>query len=341
MGRHLKVAATENRESITIPREKLLSMYYYLLLTRELENRVLTLYQNQNPMDPLIVGKGYLSTGQEAISVGSSSTLEKDDWFCASHRDMGAHLVRGFTPREVFLQYGCREGSITKGRDGNVHFGDINRHMIPFISHMGANLPIGNGVAAAALYKGEKTVVIAPFGDGAASQGVIHEAMNYAGVFKLPVVFVLNNNQWAISTPISRQTAAKNLYERAIGYGFPGKAVDGNNVVEVYHAVKEATDRARRGEGPTLIECRTMRLTGHGTHDPATYVPKEELEMWKKKDPILVCRHYLTEKNLLSPEEDKKVQERVTAEIDDAVEYARSQPLIKPSPELDRVFLKM
>ncbi|MBI1909777.1 MAG: thiamine pyrophosphate-dependent dehydrogenase E1 component subunit alpha [Deltaproteobacteria bacterium] len=340
MARHLKVATTETKETSAIPREKLLSMYYYLLLTRELENRVLTLYQNQNPMDPLIVGKGYLSTGQEAISVGSASTLETEDWYCASHRDMGAHLVRGFTPREIFLQYGCREGSPTNGKDGNVHFGDTKRHMISFISHMGSNLPVGNGVAAAALYKGEKSVVIAPFGDGASSQGVIHETMNYAGVFRLPVVFVLNNNQWAISTPLSQQTAAKNLYDRAIGYGFAGKAVDGNNIIEVYRAVKEGVDRARSGAGPTLIECRTMRLAGHGTHDPATYIPKEQLEAWKKKDPIPTFRNYLTENNILSNEADRKVQERVQTEIDDAVEYARCRPMIGPSPELYQVFSK-
>ena len=173
--------------------------------------------------------------------------------------------------------------------------------------------------------------MLSGFGDGASSQGVVHEALNYAAVFKLPVVFVLNNKRRAISTPIREQAAVEDLAIRAAGYGMPGVTVDGNDVLAVYAAVKEAVDRARAGQGPSLIECKTMRMSGHGTHDPATYIPKEELEKWKKEDPILRFREYLTTKGCLPEPEQKKIEERIEREIEEAVEYARTQPM--PEPE--------
>jgi pyruvate dehydrogenase E1 component alpha subunit len=305
-------------------------MYYYLLLTRTVENKISYICHNQNIQQPIIIGKGYLSTGQEAVAVGAASAMEEGDWLAPSHRDMGAHLVRGITLRQVFSQYFCRIDSPTRGRDGNVHFGDVNKRILSFVSHMGSIAPVANGLAAAMQYKGEKGVVLSHFGDGASSQGVVHEAMNYAGVFKLPVVFVINNNQFAISTPFREQTAVKDLYLRAAGYGFPGKKVDGNRVVEVYEAVKEAVDRARAGEGPSMIECKTFRMTGHGTHDPANYLPKDELEKWKKHDPILLCRQELEAKGFITEAEEKKTQERIEREIDEAIEYAREQPMATP-----------
>lgn len=306
-------------------------MYYHLLLARTLENKVAYICHSQNPQQPLIIGKGYLSTGQEAISVGAASVLEEGDWLAPSHRDMGGHLVRGITPRQIFLQYFCRLSSPTMGRDGNVHFGDLSKHVLSFISHMGAIAPVANGIAAAIVYRGEKNVVLSCWGDGASSQGVIHETLNYASVFKLPVVFVLNNNGYAISTPVHRQAIVENLSIRATGYGMPGKTIDGNNIIEVYQSVKEAVDRARRGEGPSLIECKTLRMGGHGTHDPATYIPKEKVEEWRKKDPIVWFQKYLESKGVMSETEARAVEERIEKEIEDAMEYARAQPI--PQPE--------
>lgn len=319
------------QDETLLPKEKLLEMYYYLLLTRTVENKVAYICHSQNPQQPLIIGKGYLSTGQEAISIGAAVCLEEGDWLAPSHRDLGAHLVRGITLRQVFTQYFCRLTSPTRGRDGNVHFGDTSKRILAFVSHMGSWLPIANGVAAAMVYRGEKNVVLTFFGDGASSQGVVHEALNYAAVFKLPVVFVLNNNQYAISTPLHEQAAVENLALRAVGYGMPGKTVDGNRILEVYQAVKQAVDRARRGEGPSFIECKTMRMTGHGTHDPATYVPKELFEAWKKRDPVVGFRKYLEEKEILSEEEERAIEERIEKEIEEAVEWARTQPV--PQPE--------
>jgi len=317
--------------SLILPREKLLDIYYYLLLTRTVENKVAYICQSQNPQQPLIIGKGYLSTGQEAISVGAAMTLEEKDWLAPSHRDMGAHLVRGITLRQVFSQYFCRITSPTRGRDGNVHFGDTSKRILSFVSHMASWLPVANGVAAAMQYRGEKNVVLTFFGDGASSQGVVHESLNYAAVFKLPVVFVINNNQFAISTPLHEQSAVENLALRAVGYGIPGKTIDGNQVLEVYASVKQAVDRARRGEGPSLIECKTLRMSGHGTHDPATYIPKDLLQAWKKKDPIVSFRTYLEDKNLIAKSEESHIQERIQREVEEAVEWARAQPT--PTPE--------
>jgi len=317
-------------EGAILPREKLLEIYYYLLLTRTLENKIAYICQSQNPQAPLIIGKGYLSTGQEAISVGASMALEEGDWLAPSHRDMGAHLVRGITLKQVFAQYFCRASSPTLGRDGNVHFGDVSKKILSFVSHMGSWCAAANGVAAAMVYKGEKGVVLTSFGDGASSQGVIHESLNYAAVFKLPVVFVINNNQFAISTPLHEQAAVENLALRAAGYGILGKTVDGNSVLEVYAAAKQAVDRARAGQGPSLIECKTLRMAGHGTHDAATYIPKDLTESWKKKDPIVSFRKLLEEKSVLDEAEEHRIEERIEREIEEAVEWARTQPMARP-----------
>ncbi len=304
--------------------------YYYLLLTRTLENKVAYICHNQNPKDPLIIGKGYLSTGQEAISVGAAMTLEEGDWLAPSHRDMGAHLVRGMTVRQIFLQYFCRVNSPTRGRDGNVHLGDTSKKILSFISHMASIAPVGNGVAAAIRYRGEKNVVLSCFGDGASSQGVVHETMNYAAVFNLPIVFVINNNGYAISTPTREQTAVENLSARAAGYAMPGVTVDGNKITEVYQAVKAAVDRARLGHGPSMIECKTLRVCGHGTHDPATYIPKADMEAWKKRDPIVWFRNELMSQGMMTEAEEKDMLARIESEIDEAVAYAHEQPMATP-----------
>ena len=326
----VKSVPKERGEAAVLTKGKLLQMYYHLVLTRTLENKIAYICSSQNPRQPLIIGKGYLSTGQEAISVGAASTLGPDDWYAPTHRDMGAHLVRGVTVKEVFLQYFCRAASLTWGRDGNIHFGDTSRKMLGFVSHMGSLTPVACGIAAAIQYRGAENVVISPFGEGASSQGVVHESLNYAAVFKLPVVFVLNNNRYAISTPLHEQTAVEHLALRAAGYGMPGRTIDGNNIVEVYLTVREAVERARRGGGPSLIECKTMRMSGHGTHDFSGYVSKEDVEAWKKKDPIDWFNRYLSDKGFLSEGERKEIEERVEREVEEGLEYARTQPMPKP-----------
>lgn len=305
----------------------MLEMYQSLMRTRALEDQIYYLYHSQNPQNPLIIGKGYLSTGQEAVSVGSAYTLEEGDWVAPSHRDMGLHLVRGVSPKEIFAQYFNRASGMTHGRDSNIHFSYEKKHILGFVSHMGANLPVANGLAYAARYKNEKTIAMALFGDGASSQGCVHEAMNYAAVFKLPVVFVLNNNRWAISTPVREQTALEDLAERAKAYGFEGKVCDGNDAVAVYEAVKPAVDKAREGGGPTLIECKSFRAAGHGSHDPANYIPQSEKDEWAKKDPLLVMRQKLEQMKVWDEAKEKSLKENLKKEMNEAISWAAAQAL--------------
>lgn len=299
-------------------------IYYYLLLTRTLENQIEVICQSQNSTDPLIIGKGYLSTGQEAIAVGSALNLSEGDWLAPSHRDMGAHLVRGVTPLEIFRQYFCRGNSPTKGRDANVHFGHHEKHIAGFISHMGANASVANGLAAAMKYRGDKNFVLTGFGDGASSQGIVHEALNYAAVFKLPVIFMINNNQYAISTPQEEQFAVQDLASRAIGYGMPGFIVDGNDALAIYSKVKEAKEHALSGLGPVLIECKTLRVCGHGTHDSAQYVPKEKKTEWLKRDPLLVMKQHL-DATQFSDQEEQAMKKEVRDLVEESWKKAAEE----------------
>ncbi len=313
-----------------IPEAKLHELYYNLMLTRLIENQIDYICANQTKANPFLIGKGYLSIGQEAISVGASCTLEKKDWFAQSHRDLAAHLIRGVTPLEIFLQYRCTSRSPTQGKDGNVHFGPSDRHLVGFTSHMGQNAAIALGTAWASQYRGEDAVTLTAFGEGASQQGVVHESMNYAAVFKLPVVFIINNNGWAISVPAKEQMVVQDLAERAAGYGMPATIVDGNDVMAVYRAVKAGVDRARKGEGPSFIECKTFRMTGHGTHDPATYVPKEDKEKWAKHDPIKVMKEYLISNKLWDEARDQELVAKIKKIIEAAVNEAATD--VPPDP---------
>lgn len=315
-----------------------LEIYYYLRLTRALEDWIFYICANQNPKTPLIIGKGYLSTGQEAVSIGAAYGLEKNDWLAQSHRDFGALLVHGLTIDDLLSQYFSKRDSLTKGRDSNVHLGNTKKHILGFISHMGAMTGAANGVAWGAKYRGDSSVVLAFFGDGASSQGVVHEAMNYASVFKLGVVFICNNNQLAISTPLHEQFAIKNIGERASAYGMPGKVCDGNNVTQVYETIKPAIDRARKGEGPSFIECKTMRMAGHGTHDRAKYISDEEYDIWKKKDPIATFEKILKEKGYADEAYFKKIADQTKKEVEEATERVKQKPGPTPEKELEDVY---
>ena len=317
------------------------TLYRYLVTTRTLENRVATICQSQNANDPLIVGKGYLSTGQEAISVGASVALRQGDWLAVGHRDMGAHLVRGITPQEIFAQYFCRATSLTQGRDENIHFGCTEKKILGFISHMGASACVANGLAAAMKYRGDPNFVLTTFGDGASSQGIVHESLNYAAVFKLPVVFIINNNRYAISTPVQEQFTVKNLSDRAAGYGIPGMLVDGNDVVAVYQNTLKAREHVLAGKGPVLMECKTMRMCGHGTHDSAGYVPRDEIAAWEKRDPLLLMKERLVKEIDFTEEVDKKLNLEVNELIEAAWQAAAKGPAPRAEDLLTGVYTEV
>jgi pyruvate dehydrogenase E1 component alpha subunit len=311
----------------------LLQMYYYLRLTRTLEDRITALYRQGR-----IMGGVYTSNGMEAISVGYASALERDDVIAPYHRDMGAFLLRGITPGEVIAQYLGKKTGPARGKDGNVHLGDLKRGIIGFVSHLADNLPVATGAALAFKLRGESRVVITNTGDGGTSRGDFHEALNFASVRKLPVVFFCNNNQYAYSTPVRYQMAIRDVVERAKAYAMPGEIVDGNDVAAVYLAAKRAIARARAGEGPTFIEAKTMRMHGHSEHDAAKYVPRELLEEWKKKDPILKAEQMLTQLGYADEAKFREVQERVKKEVEAGLAFAEQSPLPEGPETLEGVF---
>src|SRR3954449_10849116 len=252
----------------------------YMLLQRLSEERGLALYKQGK-----VPGSFYDGCGQEAVCVGSAFALGPRDRMCILHRDLGAHFVRGVTPDRYLANYMGREGGVTGGRDGNMHFGDRELGCVGMVSMLPDMAQVATGMALAMKMRGEPRVAMTFFGEGSTANGVWHEAMNVAGVRQLPVVFVLENNQFAYSTPNDHEFAVDPV-ERAAAYGFPGVKVDGNDVEAVFEAAAEACERARRGGGPTLIEAETMRMHGHGAHDDMRYVPKELFERWAQRDPI-------------------------------------------------------
>src|SRR3954464_14160803 len=256
------------------------SLLRYMLLMRATEERALTLYRQGK-----VPGSYYDGRGQEAIGVGAAFALGPMDRACILHRDLGAHLVRGVRPGRVLAQFMGRAGGVTAGREGNMHFGDRELGCVGMVSMLPDMMLVACGLAMAFQMRHESRVAMTWFGEGSTANGVWHEAMNTAGVRKLPVVFVLENNQFAYSTPNDHEFAVDPV-ARAASYGFPGVKVDGNDVEATFEAAAEACERARMGGGPTLIQCETMRMHGHGAHDDMRYVPPEMLEEWAKRDPI-------------------------------------------------------
>jgi pyruvate dehydrogenase E1 component alpha subunit/2-oxoisovalerate dehydrogenase E1 component alpha subunit len=293
-----------------LTRQQYLDLYYYMRLNRAVEDTMVKLFRQNK-----IVGGLYSSLGQEAVSVGTAYALEKKDWLAPMIRNIGALLVKGVPPRDVFMQHMAKYDSPTKGKDGTSHFGDLeNLHIVSPISMLGDLIPVMTGVAIAGRYLGQKIVAMTWIGDGGSSTGVFHEGLNFAAVQKAPFVLVLENNQWAYSTPVKRQVPLDNLADRAKAYGIPSYTVDGNDVVAVYTTAREAVERARKGEGPILLEVKTFRRLGHAQHDPAEYVPKPMRAYWEARDPIALYEKFLTGKKLL----DEK-QKRNRSEIDAAL----------------------
>lgn len=309
-----------------LTRDQLHEIYYYLRLNRRVDEQLTNLYRQGK-----VVGGVYSSLGQEAISVGTAYALEPRDFISPVIRNVGAMLVRGFRPRDLFLQYMARKDGPTGGRDANTHFGDLTKGVVAPISMLGETVPVSAGIALASKMRGENRVAVAYVGDGACSTGPFHEGLNFAAVLKLPLVIIAENNGWAYSTPIRKQMAAKDISARAAGYGISATRVDGNDVLKVYEATRAAAARARRGHGPVLVEARTMRMKGHAEHDDARYVPKAEIEKWRKKDPILRFEKHLLSKQLMTAKEKAALEERMEKLIREDVEFAEASPL--PPPE--------
>jgi TPP-dependent pyruvate/acetoin dehydrogenase alpha subunit len=280
-----------------------------------------------------IVGGLYSSFGQEAISVGTSYALGPGDWIAPMIRNIGALLVRGFKPRDILTQHMARYTSPTLGKDGTSHFGDLkSRHVVSPISMLGDLIPVMTGIAMAGRYLGQKIVTMTWIGDGGTSTGVFHEGLNLAAVQKAPLVLIVENNQWAYSTPVERQVPLRDLADRAKAYGIESAIVDGNDAVAVERTTRQAVAHARAGNGPVLIEAKTMRMRGHAQHDAAEYVPKQMLEEWKKRDPLDRYEKFLNDGKLWNAKTKQEIDARIAREIQADVEFAESSPF--PPPEL-------
>lgn len=310
----------------TLTRVQLHEIYYFLRLNRRVDEQLTNLYRQGK-----VVGGVYSSLGQEAISVGTAFALEPQDFISPVIRNVGAMLVRGYRPRDLFLQYMARKDGPTGGRDANTHFGDLAKGVVAPISMLGETVPVSAGIALASKIRKEKRVAVVYVGDGATSTGPFHEGLNFASVLKLPLIVIAENNGWAYSTPIQKQMAVREMADRAKAYGMKAQSVDGNDVLEVYEVTLSAVARARRGDGPEFIEAKTMRMKGHAEHDDARYVPKEEFEKWRKKDPIARFEKYLAQKKLMTPEEKAALEERLEKEIKEDLAFAEASPF--PPPE--------
>ena len=309
-------------------RDDRVALLRYMLLMRGIEERAMMLYRQGK-----VPGSFYDGFGQEAVSAGAAFAMGPKDRLCVLHRDLAAHLVRGVTPARIFGQYMGRAGGVTAGRDGNVHFGDWRLGCVGMVSMLPDMMLVATGMAMAFKLRHEQRCALTWFGDGSTSRGDFHEAMNWAGVQKLPVVFVLENNQFAYSTPLEAQFAVDPVH-RAEGYGFPGWSVDGNDVEAVFEATREARARALAGEGPTLIACETMRMHGHAAHDDMKYVDKTRLEEWRRKDPIERQERVLEGLGV----DVAAVREGVAREIEAGVEEALAMPMPDPETATEGVF---
>jgi len=314
------------RTKFKLAPDQLLEMFYWLKLIRAFDLQLSTLVKQGKVRSGV-----YTGIGQEAIVVGTCYALRQQDWICPLHRDLGTFLMKGVSARAMMSQMLAKETGLSKGRDSALHSGDNELGIFGNTSMLGANPPVAAGLALTFKIEKVDNVVVAYFGEGASNVGDFHEALNIAGVQRLPVLFICENNQYAYSVPLEKTMAIDDVADRAEGYGFDGVAINGNDVLAVYQATQGALARARAGDGPTLIECKTYRWHGHSEHDKAFYRTNEELAMWKSRDPIPTFTTYLKGLHVLTDQHEADIDARVKATIDDALEFAMNAP--DPAPE--------
>jgi pyruvate dehydrogenase E1 component alpha subunit len=304
----------------------LLRIHLTMVRIRQFEQRAIELF-----MAGELPGFLHSCLGQEAVPAGVCAALREDDYITSTHRGHGHVIAKGLSFDRMMAELYGRTTGYCKGKGGSMHIADFSQGVLGANGIVGAGIPIATGAALSAQMRRSGQVVVAFFGDGATSQGAFHEAANLAAVWNLPVVYVCENNLYAVSTPVSRQMRVNSVAQRAAAYGFPGVTVDGNDPLAVYEAARAAVERARSGGGPTLLECRTYRWMGHYIGDPATYRPAEEVAWWKERDPLALFERKLIETDICSQEEIQRVHEQVRAELEAAIEFARQSPA--PAPE--------
>ena len=307
--------------------DQLRELYRFLKLTRLVEERLVNLYRQTK-----VVGGVFRSLGQEATAVGTAYALEPGDFITPLIRDLGAVLVKGIRPRDIFAQYMAKAAGPSGGKDLNIHFGDMEKGFIGPISHLGDMIPVMTGILLGARMQQKNIVAAAYIGDGGMSTGAFHEGLNFAAVQRLPLLVIAEYNHYAYSTPTNLQTAVQDLAEKAAGYGIPAYIVDGNDVVACYEVTRAAAQTARQGGGAVLIEAKTYRRKGHAEHDDQRYVPAGEVEWWEKNnDPLDRFEKYVLEHNVATAGELEEISQSVIKEIDDDCAWAEASPM--PDPE--------
>jgi pyruvate dehydrogenase E1 component alpha subunit len=319
--------------TLNLTREKFAEIYRKMLTIRFFEEKVFELYA-QN----LVPGTIHLYTGEEAVAVGVCSTLRKDDYITSTHRGHGHCIAKGAELKRVMAEILGKRTGYCKGKGGSMHIADFSIGMLGATAVVGAGIPIATGAGLSIKLRKTDQVVACFFGEGASNQGTFHEGINMAAIWKLPVIFICENNLYAMGTRQSMVMAIENVADRAVAYGIPGVVVNGNDVLAVYEAAQKAVERARKGEGPTLIECKTYRHKGHSRVDPARYRPKEEVEEWLHRDPIKLFKERLLQTSTLTEAESQQIEKETVAEIEEAVKFAIESPYPAPEEALEDVY---
>ncbi len=333
-GEQIRQALFATPEDSTLTNRLRLDLYRWMCLTRTLDDTMVAMWKQGRGLGGTFSGRGH-----EAISVSMGMALGPDDVIAPMHRDVGAYLVRGMTPARVFGNLLGRETGPSRGRDANLHgMGDLSLGIVGYVSHIPQQLPLSLGMAMAFKYRGEPRVALTVCGDGGTTTGPYHESLNMAALYQAPLVLIVENNQYAYSTPLRQQMATFAIAERAAGYGLSARSEDGNDAEAMYRAIKKAVEQARAGGGPTVIEARTMRMLGHAIHDGAEYVPRELLEEWEPRDPLVIYRRRLLEEKRAETSQLEEIEAWAQEEIEQAVAEAEAAPFPDPDTVTERVY---
>jgi TPP-dependent pyruvate/acetoin dehydrogenase alpha subunit len=316
-------------------KEFLLNIYRDMAKIRHFEERVKYLF-----LEGIMPGTIHQYHGQEACAVGVCAALNQDDIITSTHRPHGHALAKGLTVKEMMAELFGKITGCCKGKGGSMHMGDLDKGMIPAVAIVGGNLPLAAGSALAFKMRKEKRVAVSFMGDGATNEGTFHETLNMAAIWKLPVVFVVENNLYGASTPVGMVFATDTIAERGNAYNIPNERLDGNDPLAVYEAAKKAVERARNGEGPTLLELMTYRITGHSRRDPALYQPADERKAAKDNEPIDRFGKFLLDGKLATEDELKQIRDNIEKEVEDAVKAAIAAPEPKPEDALEDMFVE-
>lgn len=322
-----------NDKAKEISKEVKLEMYRKMVEIRSFEDRIYYLF-----LEGKMPGTIHLYQGQEAVAVGVCANLTREDYITSTHRPHGHAIAKGVSIKSLMAELFGKTTGCCKGKGGSMHVGDMAVGSLPAIAIVAGGIPIATGMAFAIKYQRKNNVVVCFFGDGATNEGAFHEAVNMGAIWNLPVIYVCENNFYGASTHVSKTMKIKHISERASSYGIPGETIDGNDVLEVYHATGKAVKRAREGKGPTLLECLTYRRGGHSRRDANLYRDKQEEKEWLSRDPIPIFKQRLIQKRILTEEKAKEIAEEIEKGLDKAIEYAKTSTDPKPEDTLEDVY---